>query len=164
MAYRCNHRLSETCHACEKDAWRAWREDYRCDRPAVTCEGCGTHYPRGKDEGNATYIGYALKSCGACHRENAIKRQSARVTLKLHRHITETRKNTPKDARKPIRDIHRDIACRYIARFDGSTFAVPTAPDDADIYLRNTYGLTIAKVLPTDRYPKPVEVFDDIPY
>lgn len=67
--YRCNHRLSETCHACEKEAWQAWRQDYRCERPAVTCDGCGTHYPRGKDTGNATYIGYALKSCEACHRQ-----------------------------------------------------------------------------------------------
>ena len=87
-----------------------------------------------------------------------MKRASARVHLKLHRHI-EARRNTPKEA-KPIRDIHRDIACRYIQRFDGSTFAVPTAADDADIYLRNALGLTIAKVMPTDRYPKPAEVFD----
>ena len=143
----------------EAEQWLAWRDDYRSERPAVTCEGCGTHYPRGKDEGNATYIGFSLKSCGACHRENEIKRQSARVVLKLHRHITETRKNTPKGS-KPIRDIHRDIAARYITRFHGSTFAVPTAEDDADIYLRNIFGLTIAKVMPTDRYPKPVEVFD----
>lgn len=49
--------------------WHAWRTDYWCQRPAVTCENCGTHYPRGKDEGNATYIGYALKSCGACNQE-----------------------------------------------------------------------------------------------
>jgi len=158
MAYRCTHRLSETCHACEKDAWQMWREDYRCARPAVTCEGCRTHYPRGKDEGNATYIGYSLKTCGNCHRQNELKRSSARVMLKLHRHIT-ARMNTPKEA-KPIRGIHRDIAARYITRFHGSTFAVPTAEDNADIYLRNTYGLTIAKVIPTDRYPKAVEVFD----
>ena len=159
MAYRkCPHRLSETCHACEEDAWRAWREDYRSERPAVTCEGCGTHYPRGKDEGNATYIGYSLKTCGACHRENELKRASARVSLKLHRHIT-ARKNTPKGS-QPIKEVHRDTAARYITRFDGSTFAVPTAEDNAEIYLRNAYGLTIAKVMPTDRYPHPAEVFD----
>lgn len=141
------------------EQWAAWRDDYRCARPAVTCDGCGKHYRRGEDEGNATYIGYALKSCGACHRENELKRSSARVVLKLQRHI-EARRNTPKDARKPLRDIHRDTACRYIQRFDGSTFVVPTAEDNADIYLRNAFGLTIAKVMPTDRYSQPAEVFD----
>ena len=160
MAYRCNHRLAdwENCPVCTAEQWRAWRDDYRSERPAVTCDGCGTHYPRGKDEGNATYIGYSLKSCGACHRDNELKRADARVVLKLHRHIS-ARKNTPKES-KPIREIHRDTACRYISRFDGSTFTVQTAPDDADIYLRNAFGLTIAKVMPTDRYPKPVEIHD----
>ena len=162
MAYRkCPHRLSETCHACEKDAWRAWREDYRSERPAVTCEGCGTHYPRGnQDTGNATYIGYALKTCGACHRHNELKRASARNLLKLHRHIS-ARQNTKDGA--IIKEVHRDIACRYIQRFDGSTFAVQTAADDAIIYLRNAFGLTIATVKPTDKFPKPV-VIHDLPY
>ena len=160
MAYRCNHRLSETCETCTAEDWLAWRDDNRSERPAVTCEGCGTHYPRGnQDTGNATYIGYSLKTCGACYRHNELKRASARVVLKIHRHI-EARRNIAKDARKPIKEIHRDIAARYITRFDGSTFAVQTDVDDADIYLRNAFGLTIAKVLATDRYPKPVEVFD----
>ena len=48
MAYRCNHRLSETCETCTAEDWRAWRDDNRSERPAVTCEGCGTHYPRRK--------------------------------------------------------------------------------------------------------------------
>ena len=162
MAYKaCTHPFSKdaNCPKCTAQQWRAWREDYRCTRPAVTCEACGTHYPRGKDEGNATYIGYSLKTCGACHRENELKRASARVSLKIHRHIT-ARKNTPKGSLKPIKEVHRDTAARYITRFDGSTFAVPTAEDNADIYLRNTFGLTIAKVLATDRYPNPAPVFD----
>ena len=158
MAYKgCTHRLQDAhqCETCTREQWHAWRTDYRCERPAVTCENCGKHYPRGKDEGNATYIGYALKTCGNCYRENELKRASARETvLTLHRHL-EARRNTVKEARKPIREIHRDIACRYIQRFDGSTFLVPTAPDDADIYLRNAFGLTIAKVMPTERYPAP---------
>lgn len=160
----CSHRLqdSDNCERCTRDAWRMWREDYRCERPPITCDGCGTHYPRGKDEGNATYIGYALKTCGNCYRENEIKRASARAVLTLHRHIT-ARRSTIKEARKPFRHIHRDVACRYISRFHGETFAVPTAPDDADIYLMNNFGLTIAKVLPTDRYPADVEV-SDLPF
>ncbi|MDE0397282.1 MAG: hypothetical protein OXL96_05685 [Candidatus Poribacteria bacterium] len=143
----------------ETEQWLAWRDDYRSERPAVTCESCGAHYPRGKDTRNATYIGFSLKTCGACYRHNELKRASARGVLKLHRHIM-ARKNTPKGS-QPIKEVHRDTAARYITRFHGSTFAVPTAEDNADIYLRNAFGLTIAKVLATDRYPRsPVEVFD----
>ena len=155
MAYKaCKHRLQDShlCERCTREAWRFWRDDYRCERPAVTCENCGTHYPRGKDTGNATYIGYALKTCGNCYRENELKRASARAVLTLHRHI-EARRNTVKEARKPIREIHRDIAVRYIRIFHGSTFIVPTAADDCIIYLRNAFGLTIAQVLATDKYP-----------
>lgn len=46
--------------------WRAWREDYRSSRPPVTCQKCDTHYPRGKDEGNAIYRGFTLVQCGNC--------------------------------------------------------------------------------------------------
>ena len=167
MAYKgCTHRLQDAqqCETCTRDAWHAWRTDYRCTRPAVTCENCGTHYPRGKETGNATYIGYALKTCGNCHRQNEIKRQSARVVLKLHRHLSARR--AVKDARKPIREIHRDTAVRYIQMFDGSTFVVQTAADDCEIYLRNAFALTIAKVMPTDRYPKVPSVsdFHEMPY
>ena len=103
------------------------------------------------------------QTCEKCERKpNEIKRTSARGILALHRHI-EARRSTVKEARKPIREIHRDIAVRYIQRFHGSTFTVPTAPDDADIYLRNAFGLTIAKVMPTDRYPKVPKV-DDLPF
>ncbi|MDD9972980.1 MAG: hypothetical protein OXU27_03190 [Candidatus Poribacteria bacterium] len=50
----------------EKEDWRAWREDYRSSRPPVTCQKCDTHYPRGKDEGNAIYRGFTLVQCGNC--------------------------------------------------------------------------------------------------
>lgn len=46
--------------------WQAWREDPRCPRPAVTCQSCDTHYPRGTDEGNAIYQGFNLLQCGNC--------------------------------------------------------------------------------------------------
>ena len=167
MAYKpCTHRLQDAhlCETCTREDWQAYREDYRCARPAVTCDNCGTHYPCGKDEGNATYIGYALKTCGNCHRENELKRASARAVLTLHRHI-EARRNTVKEARKPIREIHRDIAVRYIQRFNGSTFSVQTAADDCDIYLRNAFALTIAKVLATDKYPSDAETpVQDLPF
>ena len=65
----------------EKAQWRAWRDDYRCARPAVTCAGCGTHYPLGKDTGNATYIGYHLKSCGKCERRKRIRQAHFQARL-----------------------------------------------------------------------------------
>ena len=153
-----------------RQQWRAWRDDYRCARPAVTCQNCDTHYPRGKDEGNATYIGYSLKSCGNCQqvklteiearRKAEVAEVVERIEKRLSNHIA-TRRNTPT---KPIREIHQDVATRYILLFNGSTFSVQTAPDDADIFLRNAFGLTIAKVLLTDRYPKDYVVVDDLPF
>ena len=154
-----------------RQQWRAWRDDYRCARPAVTCQNCDTHYPRGKDEGNATYIGYSLKSCGNCQsvnfREIEARRKAEiaevveRVEKRLTSHIAR-RRNNP--TTKPIREIHQDVATRYILLFNGSTFSVQTAPDDADIFLRNAFGLTIAKVLLTDRYPQDYAVVDDLPF
>ena len=135
-----------------KEQWRAWRDDYRSSRPAVTCEGCGTHYPRGKDEGNATYIGYSLKSCEECQR---IRREKSRQDHFQARLVA---------SRNGIRKIHRDVAIRYIERFGGSTFVVQTEIDDCEIYLRNFLGLTIATVSQFDKFQKPPEnIVDDLP-
>ena len=155
MAYRCNraHRLTETCETCTKEDWRAWHDDYRSERPDVTCAGCGTHYPRGTDEGNATYIGYSLKSCGECQRIS--RREKSRQDHFQARLAS----------RNGIRKIHRDVAVRYIERFGGSTFVVQTEIDDCEIYLRNCLGLTIATVSMFDKFPKPPEnIVDDLPY
>ena len=136
----------------KREQWRAWREDYRSERPAVTCDGCGTHYPQGTDEGNATYIGYSLKSCGACKRTR--KEQSRHD----HFHARSVVGNNG------IRVIHRDVACRYIERFGGSTFSVQTEIDDCEIYLQNALGQTIATVSMFDKFPKPPAILDDLPY
>ena len=153
MAYRtCTHRLqdSQYCERCTQQDWIAWREDYRAPRPAVTCVGCGTHYPRGKDTGNATYIGYSLKSCGECQRIRREKSRQDHFQARLAR-------------RNGIRKIHRDVAIRYIERFGGSTFVVQTEIDDCEIYLRNFLGLTIATVSQFDKFPKPPAFVDDLP-
>ena len=162
MAYSpCTHRLqdSDKCETCTREAWKMYREDYRCTRPAVTCEGCGTHYPRGKETGTATYIGYALKTCGECHRR---QREIQKVTARIRRRL-DTWQST-RDAGN--RKIHRDIAIRYLERFQGETYAVQTEIDDCKIFLRNAEGKTLAEVLSTDRYPKLPSVadFHDIPY
>ena len=136
-----------------KEQWRAWRDDYRSSRPAVTCEGCGTHYPRGnQDEGNATYIGYSLKSYGECQRIS--QREKSRQDH-FQAHLA---------SRNGIRKIHRDVAIRYIERFGGSTFVVQTEIDDCEIYLRNAFGLAIATVSMFDKFPKTVEIATEIPY
>lgn len=160
---KCNHRLQDAhqCETCTRQDWKAYRDDYRCTRSAVTCEGCGTHYPRGKDEGNATYIGYALKTCGNCERLKRyaeIRKVTARISKRIDNWIAT------RDAGN--RKVHRDIACRYIERYQGETFAVQTEIDDCKIYLRNANGKTIAEVLSTDRYPKLPSVtdFHEIPY
>lgn len=144
--------------------WQAWREDSRCTRPAVTCQNCETHYPRGKDEGNATYHGYRLVKCGKCqdvqfvHRKAEIAKVSARIQRKLQQHIAT------RDAGK--RRVRRDVACRYIAMFGGSTFNVQTDADDCEIYLRNKHGETIASVSLLNRFPEPVNesIFDEMPF
>ena len=131
--------------------WAAWRDDYRCMRPAVTCQKCDTHYPRGKDEGNAIYIGFRLVQCGNCQQvEFAAEADSEPRILFPHAY-----KRTS-----------RDVACRYIQRFGGSTFRVQTDADDCEIYLRNKHGETIASVSLQNRFPEHVDmaIFDDMPF
>lgn len=138
--------------------WRAWREDYRSSRPAVTCENCDTHYPRGVDEGNATYHGYRLVECGNCKRKAAIRKARNNVALKLWRHINKHRNDN--------RTVYRDVACRYIRRFEGKTYALQTDVDACEIYLENAEGRIIGRVSMLDKYPKPppAETFDDMPF
>ena len=121
---------------------RAWRDDYRSERPDVTCAAGGTHYPRGKDERNATYIGYSLKSFG--ERQCISRREKSQQEHFQARLVA---------SRNGIRKIHRDVAVRYIERFGGSTFVVQTEIDDCEIYLRNSLGLTIAIVSMFDKFP-----------
>ena len=61
---------------------------------------------------------------------------------------------------------YRDVACRYIQRFGGSTYKEPTAIDDYEVYLRNRDGEIIATISSFDRFPKPVDtqIFDNIPF
>ena len=158
--------------------WRNWREDaHRATRPAVTCENCDTHYPRGQDEGNARYEGYNLVECGACQevefvpvdRRAEIRKVVERITRKLSNHIAaRTGPASEPEILFPhvYRRVFRDTACRYIRRFGGQTFSVQTAIDDSEIYLRNRHGLTIATVSLLNRFPEEVDtaIFDDMPF
>ena len=159
--------------------WRNWREDYRSSRPSVTCQGCDTHYPRGKDEGNAIYNGSTLVECGKCqdvifHAEEQRKAEVRKVVERIHRKLaTHIANRKPGPASEPeilfphvYRRVFRDTACRYIRRFGGQTFSVQTAIDDCEIYLRNRHGLTIATVSLLNRFPEKVDtaIFDDMPF
>ena len=133
--------------------WAAWRDDYRCMRPAVTCQKCDTHYPRGKDEGNAIYIGFRLVQCGNCQ--------------EVVFHEEEQRKAEPRILfPHAYKRTYRDVACRYIQRFGGSTFSVQTDADDCDIYLRNKHGETIASVSLLNRFPETIDesIFSEMPF
>lgn len=123
----------------------AWRDDYRCARPPVSCQGCDTYYPTNVDAQQMTFEGFNLVHCSNCEKP---KREP--VVLFPHAY----------------RRVFRDVACRYIARFGGSTFMLQTDADDAEIYLRNSDGFTIATVSPFDRFPKSFDETElaDIPF
>ena len=64
------------------------------------------------------------------------------------------------------RHVGRDVALRYILRFNGSTFARKTDFDNFEVLLKNPIGVVIATVSMLDTFEKPAaetEVFD-IPY
>ena len=53
----------------EKESWYHWKRDYFLERPvAVTCQGCGAHFPKGKDAAFMRFEGYQLVECSECQR------------------------------------------------------------------------------------------------
>ena len=127
--------------------WHHWRTDYRCDRPPVECRGCGRHYPPHESANVMTFVGFNLVHCSNCDTPKA--KTTPPVIFPI-----------------PKRTIGRDVVCRYIVRFDGTTFWQQTDVDDGDVYLRNKHGKVIAKVSQFDTFPKPFDpsLIDDIPF
>ena len=140
-----------------RDGWKPVEVGTEYPHQCVSCDAIISHLNRSRHSINGV-----PQTCEQCERANELKRSSARVVLKLHRHLQARR--AVKEARKPIREIHRDTACRYIQMFNGSTFVVQTDADDCIIYLRNAYALTIAKVKATDKYPTEPEGVDNLPF
>ena len=68
--------------------------------------------------------------------------------------------------KKPARDriIKRDVACRYLRRFDGETRWVQTGPDTGYPILIDADGERRAIVDAFDAFPKPTPVSSDIPF
>ena len=118
---------------------------HRFEAPLVKCRGCGRQYSH-KDWVTVLIerIGAHLVACTNC------------------------RKPKPKPFIFPIpnKTVGRDVAIRYIIRYDGRTFWHQTDVDEAEVYLQNKHGTVIAKVSQFDTFPKPVEksVFDDMPF
>ena len=163
MRKPCSHRLqdSDKCETCNRDNWRFWREDYRCERPAVSCEGCDTFYPSGQSATQMTFDGFRLVSCSECRRRE-IQKVSQRMQARLAQHLAQRANPPPKNTRT----IYRDVAMRYIIRFEGKTDAVQTDADACDVFLKNRYGQIIGQVSAFDRFPKPppAESVADMPY
>ena len=127
--------------------WLNWQSDYRCSRPPVECRGCGRHYEPHQDAAVMTFSGNSLIHCSNCDKPKA--KPTPPVIFPI-----------------PKKTVGRDVACRYIVRYDGRTFWHQTDIDDAEVYLRNAFGVVIAKVGAFDKFPKPVDeiVFDDMPF
>ena len=128
--------------------WINWNKDYFCRRPPVTCEGCGRHY--GWDECAAVmhYENFKLIHCSDCDKPK-VEKPKPQPVFPI-----------------PQKCVGRDVACRYIVRYDGKTFWHQTDADAGEIYLQDREGNVIAKVSAFDTFPKPVDTseFDDIPF
>jgi len=101
-------------------------------------------------------IADGCKKCKPDRHQREMAKARGRCRLTLARHIAKARGN---------RVIPRDVACRYLSRFGGCTFAVQTDADAAEMYLENAKGSVLGKVLYTDKYPKQTDCdFSDMPY
>ena len=136
--------------------WHYWRTDYRCQRPAVSCSGCGQHYAPHQSAGVMTFLGNNLVSCGNC------EKPKPREKVDTPRPVERPEGIYP----IPKKCVGRDVACRYIDRFDGRTHREPTAIDDYEVLLVNRHNKVIAKISSLDTFPKPVDpsLNDDIPF
>ena len=154
--YRKGNRLYEKVWT--RDGWKENEVGTEYPHQCMQCDAVISNVNRSTHSINGV-----PQKCERCHHASEISEVSARIRQKLNAHFA-ARKNTVKEARKPIREIHRDIAVRYVKMFHGSTFAVQTAADDSEIYLRNAFALTIAKVLATDKYPIRSPQVQDLPF
>ena len=149
----------------EKVSWRNWTQDYFQERPvAVICEGCGTHYAKGKDAAFMRFEGYQLAECSECQRLGTRRRKEIakvanRITQKLTAHIEERgNRGIPK------RTIARDVALRYRKRFKGYVNSVQTDADNAEFVLYNRFATPIAKVSGLNRFSELIPDFSDLPF
>ena len=86
----------------ELEKWFAWRDDYRCARPDVSCEGCDTFYPSSQSATQMKFDGFRLVFCSECrHRE--IQKVSQRIQTRLAQHLaTACQHSHPKTSERFI--------------------------------------------------------------
>lgn len=89
------------------------------------------------------------QKCEKCHRHAEICKVTQRIRKRIDEHLAT------RTAGK--RKVHRDTACRYIARHGGQTYHVQTDADDSKVYPKNAHGKTIARVSMKDRFPAKTE-------
>lgn len=136
-----------------RNLWTAegWKPAHLVDPNKCVCGSTRGHIVLNKQ-------GYKAE-CTDCKpnswRSRQIQAIANRIEAKLYRHLNG--KN---------RIVHRDVACRYLQRFGGRTFAVQTEIDDCEVYLKNANGEIIAVLSYLDKYPKPPadSGFADMPY
>ena len=126
---------------------------YHCG--SEMCRSCGScRTRRGVGEYRVHTDGTeSLVNCSDCWREKPKPRHSRyRQPLIVYR--------------KYPRHVCRDVACRYIEWFGGSTFALQTDIDVCEVYLRDRDGNIMAMVTMFDKYPKDTDMarFEDIPF
>ena len=124
------------------------RNDWRVPFPVVDeiCQCGAVSYQHTFDRDRYTING-VLVQCSACKPKSLADAPSV-----LFPHV--------------YKRTHRDVACRYLRRFGGATFSVQTDADDAEIYLRNRHGETIATVSLRNRFSEQVDesIFSDMPF
>jgi len=119
---------------------------YSVESPKIQKCECGRVYPASSRSVNGSTINGIANGCIQCkphRRQREMAKARARCRLTLARHIAKTRGN---------RVIPRDVACRYLARFGGCTFAVQTDVDAAEMYLENAKGQILGSVDMRNRY------------
>lgn len=98
-------------------------------------------------------------TCGAVHNPYILDRHAHAINGQLVRcHACDVH-----NVGLVTRRVCRDVVCRYIRRFGGSTFQVQTDFDNAETYLRDVTGLAIAQVSFLSRFPEQV-TDSEIPY
>ena len=151
MRKHCSHRLqdSDKCETCNRKQWFAWRDDYRCARPNVSCEGCDTFYPSGQSATQMKFDGFRLVFCSECRRRE-IQKVSQRMQARLEQHLA-TRANEPPNAKRTIyRDVHCDIS--FALKGKATRFR---QTQTLAMCSKNRYGQIIGQVSAFDRFPKP---------